>query len=146
MSKFGCTNRSSLIHLAGQNGSRGQNLKPGLFLEILNEFRPKESIIQGLGILHHDDEDSPCTLHEARILTHSEDTCKKMLKNAGNDPKELKHAFCGGYLDGGIDSCQVKITILLQHDYKNCKTIIFRATVADLWSQLEHMVLTLYKV
>lgn len=67
--------------------------------------RPREGSVPGLGTLRYHGS-TPCTLHEARLLLYTDWECKKMLNRTGNDPNKLFHAFCAGYMQGGIDTCQ----------------------------------------
>ena len=50
----------------------------------------------------------PCTLHEARLLIYPDSTCKKMTNSTGNNASAITNAFCAGYMNGGIDTCQVR--------------------------------------
>ncbi|XP_076259325.1 serine protease 33-like [Rhynchophorus ferrugineus] len=68
-------------------------------------LKPKEGTVPGMGTLKYQGP-LPCTLHEARLLIYTDDVCKKMIKDTGNDEKAVKNAFCAGYLTGGIDTCQ----------------------------------------
>lgn len=66
----------------------------------------------GLGDLNYGAIKITCTLHEARILIYDDDSCRKMLLNLEEDPNKLVNAFCAGYLEGGIDACQVSFSQL----------------------------------
>nr|XP_022904675.1 cationic trypsin-like [Onthophagus taurus] len=68
--------------------------------------RPKEALVTGLGELKFNSRDTPCTVHEARVLMYPDKTCRSMLNQADGTGKKLKGAFCAGYLSGGIDSCR----------------------------------------
>lgn len=63
--------------------------------------------MQGFGNMKYGDNTEPCEMKEARILLYSDDVCKKMLKSQDEDEKEFINAFCAGYMEGGIDACQV---------------------------------------
>lgn len=75
-------------------------------LVILDNNRSREATIQGLGSLKYKGP-SPCTLHEARILLYSDADCRKMINSTGNNGSAMQGALCAGYLEGGIDACQV---------------------------------------
>ncbi|GJQ69112.1 hypothetical protein Trydic_g6275 [Trypoxylus dichotomus] len=68
--------------------------------------RPKEGYVSGLGDQQWNAKSMTCTMHEARILIYPDDVCKKMLDSQGEQGKLLNHAFCAGYMEGGIDACQ----------------------------------------
>ncbi|KAF2891211.1 hypothetical protein ILUMI_14962, partial [Ignelater luminosus] len=78
-----------------------------------SETRGREGWVQGLGHLNHDSRAAPCTLQEARLLIYPEETCIKMLNSTENDVEAFVHAFCAGYLEGKIDTCQVNQIILI---------------------------------
>lgn len=67
--------------------------------------RGKEGYIQGLGDMKYESGNYPCEIREARVLIYRHKDCLKMLRRSGDDDR-LKHAFCAGYLEGGIDTCQ----------------------------------------
>lgn len=69
--------------------------------------RSREAWVQGLGTLKYKG-DVPCTLHEARVLLYSDAVCRRMLNSTGNNGSAMQHAICAGYLEGGIDACQVQ--------------------------------------
>lgn len=70
--------------------------------------RPKEATVPGLGTLRFKGA-MPCTVHEARILIYSDNECRAMIHRTGNNGTQLQNAFCAGYLQGGIDTCQVRL-------------------------------------
>lgn len=67
----------------------------------------KDGYITGLGYLKSGAPKLPCVVHEAKVKIHNDTVCKSMLERAGGNPDEFVHAFCAGYLRGGIDTCQV---------------------------------------
>ncbi|ENN83123.1 hypothetical protein YQE_00513, partial [Dendroctonus ponderosae] len=86
--------------------------------------RPKEGTVPGMGTLKYQGP-MPCTLHEARLLIHSDATCFKMINDTGNDGNDIKNAFCAGYLTGGIDSCQGDSGGPLQIRDRNGRFVLF---------------------
>ncbi|KAI4457601.1 tryptase-related [Holotrichia oblita] len=68
--------------------------------------RPKEEVVAGFGDLEWQTIVVTCTMHEAKLLTYSDEVCRNMLKMQHSEEKGLKKAYCAGYLPGGIDACQ----------------------------------------
>lgn len=75
--------------------------------------RGKEAYIAGLGNLKYKAPDPPCTLHEGRVKIYKDKECRKMLDKAEGGGDQLINGFCAGYLEGGIDACQVIINFVL---------------------------------
>lgn len=72
-----------------------------------SKTRGKEAYVQGVGVLHHDIHKLSCVLREARVLIYTDKVCRKMLMDNDDDGDDnFQHAFCAGYLQGGIDACQ----------------------------------------
>ncbi|CAH1975661.1 unnamed protein product [Acanthoscelides obtectus] len=68
--------------------------------------RYKDGYVPGLGTLRYRGA-MPCTVHEARLLIFNDSDCLAMINKTGNDLNSFKNAFCAGYTQGGIDTCQV---------------------------------------
>lgn len=79
-----------------------------MFFFILSELKqkPKDGTVPGLGTLKYQGA-MPCTVHEARILIYNDSDCHNMINRTGNNDSLITNAFCAGYLQGGIDTCQV---------------------------------------
>nr|XP_022904676.1 transmembrane protease serine 11A-like [Onthophagus taurus] len=77
-----------------------------------SKSRPKEAIIAGYGVLKFHDIKVSCVMREARIRIYSDKDCKKMLHKADPEVENFVNAFCAGYLEGGVDACQVKRNVL----------------------------------
>lgn len=77
-------------------------------------------------------------MKEARLLIYPDAECKKMLNREEGTGNNLDKAFCAGYLQGGIDTCQVTIiTIHINFNYLFIKSL--RETVEDLYKLLMDM-------
>lgn len=72
------------------------------------ESRGKEAFIAGLGNLKYKAPKPPCTMHEARVKIYSDEECRKMLNKAEGGGDQFINGLCAGYLEGGIDACQVR--------------------------------------
>lgn len=77
------------------------------FKALTDREKPREAYINGLGDLEWQSKTATCTMHEARILIYNDQVCRNMLNSQQEDGSQLKNAFCAGYLQGGIDGCQV---------------------------------------
>lgn len=86
-----------------------QTIFEKLFVSELKE-KPKDGTVPGLGTLKYQGA-MPCTVHEARLLIYNDTECHNMIKMTGNNDSLIKNAFCAGYLQGGIDTCQVGLSI-----------------------------------
>lgn len=70
--------------------------------------KPKDGTVPGLGTLKYQGA-MPCTVHEARLLIYNDSDCHDMINGTGNNATAIKNAFCAGYIQGGIDTCQVSV-------------------------------------
>lgn len=77
---------------------------------ILDLKKPLDGTVPGLGTLRYHGA-MPCTVHEARLLIHNNTECSNMMNNTGNDPHLMHNSFCAGYIQGGIDTCQVNLGV-----------------------------------
>lgn len=79
-----------------------------------DKTKRRRATIVGLGTLEYLKSQQPCTLREASVALHSDEVCVDMLTKILGIGDRFKKAFCAGYLEGGIDSCQVRYNFILQ--------------------------------
>ncbi|KAJ8960534.1 hypothetical protein NQ318_013822 [Aromia moschata] len=92
--------------------------------------KPNEASVPGLGTLRYQGR-MPCTVHEARLLIYDDKECHDMIYRTGNDPKQIKNAFCAGYLQGGTDTCQGDSGGPLQSMNKNGQYVLLGNIIFD---------------
>ncbi|GJQ69111.1 hypothetical protein Trydic_g6274 [Trypoxylus dichotomus] len=67
--------------------------------------RPHAGHITGLGKKKWRAPQGTCTLQEATVKIYDDDTCRNIINSSGGKGELFIHAFCAGYLEGGIDAC-----------------------------------------